>query len=150
MSSADKERWDKKYKNNVVPTKVVDVVKQYAKLASGKSALDIACGMGRNAKFLASEGFDVHALDISDVAIKSLEGIENIRAEEVDFDSYRLEENAYDLIVCTYYLNRELFPQIEKALKEDGLFIFQTFMHHPDNTKVPSNQIEVFYLKRVS
>ena len=54
MSSADKERWDKKYKNNVVPTKVVDVVKQYAKLASGKSALDIACGMGRNAKFLAS------------------------------------------------------------------------------------------------
>jgi SAM-dependent methyltransferase len=140
MSRADKERWDKKYKNNVVPRKVVDVVKQYAKLASGKSALDIACGMGRNAKFLASEGFEVHALDISDVAIKSLEGIENIRAEEVDFDTYTLEENAYDLIVCTYYLNRELFPQIEKALKEDGLFIFQTFMHHPDNTKVPSNR----------
>ena len=140
MSIEDKERWDKKYKNNLIPTKVVEVVEKYAKLATGKSALDIACGMGRNSKFLVSEGFNVHALDISDVAIKSLEGIENIRAEEVDFDSYTLKENAYDLIICTYYLNRDLFPQIEKALKDDGLFIFQTFMHHADNTKVPSNR----------
>jgi len=140
MSIEDKERWDKKYKYNPIPTKVVEVVEKYAKLATGKSVLDIACGMGRNSKFLASEGFDVHALDISDVAIKSLEGIENIRAEEVDFDTYTLKENAYDLIICTYYLNRELFPQIEKALKEDGLFIFQTFMHHSENTKVPSNR----------
>jgi len=140
MSIEDKERWDKKYKNNLIPTKVVEVVEKYAKLATGKSALDIACGMGRNSKFLVSEGFNVHALDISDVAIKSLDGIENIRAEEVDFDSYTLKENAYDLIICTYYLNRDLFPQIEKALKDDGLFIFQTFMHHADNTKVPSNR----------
>jgi len=140
MSREDKERWDKKYKNNLIPTKVVEVVEKYAKLATGKSALDIACGMGRNSKFLASEGFNVHALDISDVAIKSLENIENIRAEEVDFDSYTLKENTYDLIICTYYLNRDLFPQIEKALKEDGLFIFQTFMHNVDNTKVPSNR----------
>jgi 2-polyprenyl-3-methyl-5-hydroxy-6-metoxy-1,4-benzoquinol methylase len=140
MSIEDKERWDKKYKNNLIPTKVVEVVEKYVKLATGKSALDIACGMGRNSKFLASEGFNVHALDISDVAIKSLEGIENIRAEEVDFDSYTLKENAYDLIICTYYLNRELFPQIEKALKDDGLFIFETFVHHPDNTKAPSNK----------
>ena len=140
MSSEDKERWDKKYKNNMIPTKVVEVVEKYAKLATGKKALDIACGMGRNSKFLALAGFDVHALDISDVAIKSLEGIENIRAEEVDFDSYILKEKAYDLIICTYYLNRLLFPQIEKALKDDGIFIFQTFMHHTDNTKVPSNR----------
>jgi SAM-dependent methyltransferase len=118
----------------------VDVVKKYAKFATGKDALEIACGMGRNAKFLAQEGFEVDALDISPLAIESLQDIKNINAQEVDFDTYTLKENAYDLIVCTYYLNRRLFPQIEKALKEDGILIFETFMHHADNTKAPSNK----------
>jgi len=140
MSIEDKERWDKKYKSNIIPSKIVEVVENYAKLAIGKSALDIACGMGRNSKFLAESGFDVHALDISEVAIESLKDIENIRAEIVDFDSYSLKENSYDLIVCTYFLERKLFPQIEKALKEDGIFIFETFMHDAENTKVPSNK----------
>jgi 2-polyprenyl-3-methyl-5-hydroxy-6-metoxy-1,4-benzoquinol methylase len=56
MAREDKERWDKKYKNNPIPSKIVKVVEQYAQLATGKQALDIACGMGRNSKFLASNG----------------------------------------------------------------------------------------------
>ena len=140
MAIEDKVRWDKKYKNNPIPTKIVKVVASYAKLATGKQALDIACGMGRNSKFLAEQGFEVDALDISPIAIENLKNIQNIRAVEVDFDTYNLKENSYDLIVCTYFLKRSLFPQIEKALKEDGIFIFETFMHHPDNTKAPSNR----------
>jgi len=140
MSIEDKIRWDKKYKTQILPTKTVEVVKRYANLAKGKKALEIACGMGRNAKFLAQQGFEVEALDISPIAIKSLQNIPNIIAKEVDLDNYVLKENAYDLIVCTYFLKRELFPQIEKALKEDGIFIFETFMYHVDNTKVPSNK----------
>ena len=140
MSSEDKERWDKKYKNNTVPTKIVEVVERYAILATGNQALDIACGMGRNTWFLAKSGFEVDALDISPLALESLKDVPNVTTKEVDFDTYTLEENKYDLIVCTYFLNRALFPQIEKALKEDGIFIFQTFMHHPDNTKAPSNK----------
>jgi len=140
MSIEDKLRWDKKYQTQPLPTKTVEVVEKYAGLATGKQALEIACGMGRNAKFLAKQGFEVEALDISPVAIESLQNIPNIRAKEVDFDEHVLKENAYDLIVCTYFLKRELFPQIEKALKEDGIFIFETFMHHAENTKVPSNK----------
>jgi len=140
MSIEDKVRWDKKYKTQLLPTKTVEVVEKYARLATGKKVLEIACGMGRNAKFLAQQGFEVEALDISPIAIESLQNIPNITAKEVDFDEYVLKENAYDLIVCTYFLKRELFPQIEKALKEDGIFIFETFMHHEDNTKVPSNR----------
>ena len=140
MAQEDKERWNKKYQFNPIPTKIVDVVERYAQLATEKNTLDIACGMGRNAKFLASQGFEVDALDISSIAIESLQNIENINAKEVDFDTYILEENRYDLIVCTHFLKRELFPQILKALKEDGLFIFETFMHHPENSKAPSNR----------
>ncbi|CAA6800299.1 MAG: Tellurite resistance protein-related protein [uncultured Sulfurovum sp.] len=140
MSSADKKRWDEKYKNNPAPIKIVEVVKVYAKEASGTKALDIACGKGRNSRFLAQEGFEVDALDISEVAIESLEGVENIKAQMVDFDTYTLKENAYDLIVCTYFLERKLFPQITVALNEGGLLIFETFMHSDENTKVPSNR----------
>jgi 2-polyprenyl-3-methyl-5-hydroxy-6-metoxy-1,4-benzoquinol methylase len=140
MAREDRERWDKKYQNNPIPTKIVEIVERYAKLATGKKVLDIACGMGRNSKFLASNGFEVDALDISPIAIENLKNTKNIRAVEVDFDTYNLKENSYDLIVCTYFLKRSLFPQIEKALKEDGVFIFETFIHHPDNTKAPSNR----------
>lgn len=140
MSSEDKKRWDAKYSNNPAPINVLDVVKRYATLALGSKALDIACGKGRNSKFLAEQGFEVEALDISEVAINSLEGIENIDAQMVDFDSYTLKENAYDLIVCTYFLERKLFPQIKSALKKDGILIFETFMHHEENTKTPSNR----------
>jgi len=140
MSIEDKERWNKKYINNPIPTKVVEVVEKYAKLATGNKALDIASGMGRNSMFLVKEGFVVDALDISSIAIEKLQNIDNVNALEVDFDTYTLKKDSYDLIICTYYLNRKLFPQIENALKEDGIFIFETFMHHTENTKVPSNK----------
>lgn len=140
MSVKDKERWDDKYKHGSLPQNVIEVVQNYAKEANGNKALDIACGMGRNAKLLVKMDFEVHALDISEVAITSLKGIENIEVQAVDFDTYELKENAYDLIVCTYFLERKLFPQITKALKENGIVIIETFMHHEENTKVPSNR----------
>jgi SAM-dependent methyltransferase len=95
---------------------------------------------GTKFEIFSIKWFTVEALDISPVAIENLQNIDNILALEVDFDSYTLKENSYDLIVCTYFLKRSLFPQIEKALKEGGVFIFETFMHHADNTKAPSNR----------
>ena len=140
MSVEDKIRWDDKYKNALLPQNVIEVVKNYANEAKGNKALDIACGMGRNAKLLADMNFEVDALDISEVAIESLKDKKNINAQVVDFDTYVLHENTYDLIVCTYFLERQLFPQIHKALKEDGVFIMETFIHDEANTKVPSNK----------
>ncbi len=141
MSIEDKIRWDEKYKNNhPIPIEVPEVVEKFSSLATGDRALDIASGTGRNAKFLAKNGFMVDALDISPVGLSKLDGIDNITTYEVDLDNYKLKENFYDLIVCTYYLNRNLFPQIENALRDGGIFIFETFMHHEENTKVPSNK----------
>ena len=140
MSLEDKQRWDDKYRNVALPQNIIEVVNDYAKDAKGTLALDIACGMGRNAKLLAKMGFKVDALDIAEIAIESLMGIENINAKVVDFDEYSLKEDAYDLIVCTYFLERKLFPQIKKALKKEAVLIFETFMHHEKNAKVPSNR----------
>jgi len=142
MSQEDKTRWEKKYQAQFLPKGNVEIVEKYAHLAQGKVALDIACGMGRNSKVLAKMGFEVEALDISPTAIASLQNIEHITPKEVDFDSYRLKENQYDLVVCTYFLKRELFPQIIKAIKTGGVLIYETFTEDANNkfAKAPTKK----------
>ncbi|MCH9740573.1 MAG: methyltransferase domain-containing protein [Epsilonproteobacteria bacterium] len=140
MSKEDKQRWNKKYQDNPIPDEPIELVTKFAKLATGSKALDIACGMGRHSKFLASQRFEVDALDVSSVAIDSLQGLENINAKEVDFDHFTLAKNAYDLIVTTYFLHRPHFNQMREALREDGILIFETFIYHLDNERVPSNR----------
>lgn len=140
MAMEDKLKWDKRHIESPISTAPVTLVTENAALAPGKEALDIACGMGRHARFLASRGFHVDALDISSTAIESLQAVENISAKEVDFDTYELGKKKYDLIVCTYFLERRLFPQIIEALKESGILIYETFVYHPDNQMVPSKR----------
>ncbi len=139
MAQDDKERWNKRYQDKDAPQKPIKLVTEYVKFSTGKQALDIACGMGRHSKYLASLGFQVDALDISSLAIKKLQNLENIHAKEVDFDTYRLPKEKYDLIVCTYYLERKLFPQMISALKPNGIILLETFLHNTDNEKEPSN-----------
>jgi SAM-dependent methyltransferase len=139
MALADKTRWNEKYQDDKIPQVPLELISTYSKLATGREALDIACGMGRHSKYLAQEGFVVDALDISSVAIDNLQNIANINAKEVDFDSYVLEKDRYDLIVCTYFLQRKLFVQMIDALKPNGLILIETFLHHSDNERVPSN-----------
>jgi cyclopropane fatty-acyl-phospholipid synthase-like methyltransferase len=139
MAQEDKQRWDDKHSKNIMPQEPIALIKKYAHLAIGKQALDIACGNGRHSRYLVSLGFEVDALDISSVAIKQLQGIENIHAKEVDFDSYTLGKEKYDLIVITYFLERKLFSQMIAALKPRGIILMETFLHDEANERIPSN-----------
>ena len=139
MAQEDKQRWDEKHAKNSMPHEPIKLITEYAHLATGKMALDIACGNGRHSKYLASLGFEVDALDISSVAIAQLQDEKNIHAIEVDFDTYTLAKEKYDLIVCTYFLERRLFPQMIAALKPNGILLIETFVHHAQNERTPSN-----------
>lgn len=139
MAQKDKERWNEKYQDNKIPNRPIELIVKYSGLASGTQALDIACGMGRHSKYLASKGFNVDALDISDVAINSLKDEPRIHAREVDFDTYILQKNRYDLIVCTYFLERKLFPQMIEALKPKGIILYETLLYDDKNERKPSN-----------
>lgn len=139
MAIEDKARWNAKYQNNKIPNEPIKLVKKYAHLTTGNQALDIACGMGRHSQYLASLGFEVDALDISSVAILHLQNRPHIHAKEVDFDNYTLEKNRYDLIVCTYFLERKLFAQMIAALRTDGILLIETFVHDAKNERISSN-----------
>ncbi|MBN2825926.1 MAG: methyltransferase domain-containing protein [Campylobacterales bacterium] len=139
MALEDKFRWNKKYlSGHPIHDEPVDLVKYYYVLAHRGVALDIACGKGRHSKFLAQNDFMVDALDISEIALDSIANTDNINTRSVDLDEFEFSQDMYDLVVCTYYLNRQLFPAIIEAMRSEAILIYETFVDHPDNTKAPS------------
>ncbi len=70
-------------------------------------ALDLACGEGRNAVWLAEQGWTVNAVDFSDVAVDRGRAAAAERNTEVDFDvadvvTYEPEVRGFDLVAVFY------------------------------------------------
>lgn len=108
------------------------LVEHGALLGSGGRALDVACGDGRNALYLARLGFEVDALDISDVAIEALRTAAEERSlaihpRVVDLDRESPAAESYDVVVNFNYLQRDLFGALEQALRPGGWLVFETF-----------------------
>jgi SAM-dependent methyltransferase len=92
------------------------------------TALDLACGLGRHALWLASRNWRVSGVDISDVAIGKLNHAAlalnvNLDLFLGDAAEYRFEPTRFDVIALFYHLDRSLFPKIVSALNPGGLLI---------------------------
>jgi SAM-dependent methyltransferase len=132
----DQLKWNQKYEEDQLPDAPSSVVKRFFKLADGKKALDIAAGNGRNALFLADQGFAVDAVDISDTGLNLFAGKHaNVHSICADLDNFDIPPNRYDLIINIKYLSRRLFPYIREALNRGGILIFQTFLDLPNGDK---------------
>ena len=95
-------------------------------------ALDLAGGVGRHAIYLAERGWLVTLMDVSEVALKQArrraEHLDvHIFAEQTDLTEAQLPEDAFDLIVVFFYLERSLFHQIAAALRPGGMLIYKTY-----------------------
>jgi SAM-dependent methyltransferase len=119
-------------------------------------ALDIACGGGRNAVFLAELGFDVDALDISDVGIERVQRLAAerdlpITASRTDLAELRAFPRApYQVVIDFFYRERSLFGPIIDALAPRGLLFFQTFVGaRPDGAFGPRFGLEPGELRAV-
>ena len=89
-------------------------------------------GEGRNGVYLAAKGFNVLGLDISEKGLQKARQLAEsqnakIETQVVDLETHTLEKNAYDLIICTYYMQRDLFPQFMEALKPGGMALVETY-----------------------
>ena len=135
----DKVRWNKRHVEKPSRKSVEPIIEKYISEANIGNALDIACGIGRNTHYLAEKGFVVDAVDLSDYALRQVKNTPNINKIETDLDSYHLAIDRYDLIVNINYLNRDLLPQIKKALTQDGIVIFETFIVAHGDFIQPSN-----------
>lgn len=108
-------------------------LKKHLRLLPRGKALDLATGEGRNAVFLAGHGFDVEAVDISEVGLRKARRLARamgvkIRTVLADLDTYSIEKGHYDLIANFYFLRRRLIPKIKQGLKKGGKVIFETYI----------------------
>ncbi len=107
----DNQAWNERYRKSdpVLPSAHSEVLEEYAKgLIPGK-ALELAAGDGRNALYLASQGWSVTAVDFSEVALERGRSFADRLGLSVDWQladlvSYQPEMQAYDL-VCLFYLH---------------------------------------------
>ena len=135
MSLKDKEKWNAKYDSStcLAGREPSRWLMDHTNLLAGRGkALDIAMGEGRNTLFAASLGYEVLGIDISEIGVSRAETLARknkltIHTQIVDLDNYEIEENAYDLILCFYFLDRGLFEGIQKGLKPGGTLIYETF-----------------------
>ncbi len=123
----DRTRWNQKYLKKEYPTEVSPVVARFFELAPKGRALDIAAGNGRNALFLARQGYKVDAVDISDEGLKELSGRHaHVHPVCADLDLFRIPKERYQLIIDINFLDRRLVPAICEGLKPGGVLIFET------------------------
>ncbi len=129
MSQKDREKWDEKYRNDFGDTEPSKIVRDYIQLAPKGRALDLASGKGRNSLFLALQGFEVDAVDVSTVAVDAMKDLHpRLHARCEDLDTWDLPQQQYDLIVSIRFLDQRLFPRIIEALKPGGMLIFESFL----------------------
>lgn len=150
MPSSQSE-WDAKHSlaANEAAEAPAGILTELWPLLPAGAALDLACGRGRNALFLAEHGRHVTAVDWSGAALDILEerartlNLPVRRIQRMDdaktptragidllqtnLEAVALPANRYSVILCVRYLQRSLFPQISRALRPGGMLLFETY-----------------------
>ena len=130
--------WDRRYSQAPQPgaPEPALVLADNAHLLPARGrALDLACGLGNNALFLAARGLETHAWDISPVAIGRLREAAAARglavhAEVCDVSAPGAPwpvSSGFAVIAVSRFLDRALAPRLAEALSPGGLLFYQTF-----------------------
>ena len=116
-----KDYFPKKYNSNPVHSEVLEAMES---LSPGK-ALGLGCGQGRNALFLAQQGFEVTAVDQNELALEILQSIVEQEDLEMTVGLYDINSAAltqtYDLIVSTVvlmFLQADRIPAIIQNMQD--------------------------------
>ena len=137
--SAGAAGWDVRFRSgdhaDPTPDPFLVSTKEYlALLPKGASALDLACGGGRHAVWLAQQGFHTMAVDFSAEALELTRRLAEqhgvtVRCLQLDLESPALElgRQTYNLICGFFFLHRPLFPLLREALTPGGLIVYKTY-----------------------
>lgn len=145
MADADRLRWNDKYGRGDYdhrPNRHLIIATPWIQPeANGVPlALDLACGAGRNALYLAELGWRVHAWDLSDaglgllrVRLEAQAGTDrrlsvSLRQVDLEAPDFRVPAQAYDLVNVILFLHRPLLPKIAAAVKPGGLVFYHSYL----------------------
>ena len=132
MSGTDRQKWDKRYRAGAFaqrPHPSTLLNDWIERLPRGR-ALDLACGAGRNALFLAREGFKVTGIDISAMGLERAQANAHREGLEIDWLQRDLDEGL-DLVdkfqvICLFrYLNPSLIRRLPDLLVPGGVLLVE-------------------------
>ena len=164
---SDKERWNLKYEGTtyIYGKEPTAFLKEKLSLLKKGKALVLAMGEGRNAVYLAENGFDVTGVDISEVGIEKCEQLAEERGVVVhsivaDLTDYDMGKEKYDLITNFYFYDKSILTGVIESLRPGGIFIFETYSRdHPKHSKFgpknpdylvkPNELLEIFKSLRI-
>jgi tellurite methyltransferase len=138
--------WDERYRtrrDENAPGEPTPLLVETVRERTAGRALDLACGTGRNALWLAERGWHVTAVDGSQAAIQILSeharraGV-TIDASVGDLEAHELsiDPDSFDLVLMLYYLQRDLFEAAKAAVKPGGLLM--AIVHTTEGNEEPT------------
>jgi SAM-dependent methyltransferase len=157
------EQWDKRFdvERYLYGTEPVEFLRDNIdRLPKGK-ALCLAAGEGRNAVWLAGQGYDVTAMDASPIGLEKAVALATEKGVSIGTDvgdlqhGYDMGESEWDLITDFYYHNPAMIPAVMRALKPGGMFVLQNFSidqletnrfgpKNPDYLVKPNEMLKLF------
>ena len=171
-SDNERERWNQKYLEaaGAETWKVPDPF--LARAFSGYilplfphpgSALDLAGGAGRHAIWLAKQGWEVTLIDVSDAGVEQarqnagplashmhfvVDDLSHFKASQTRFEA------GFEVVMAFFYLEREIFSEIMKAVRPGGLLVYKTLtlaqLKLPGGPKDPAHLLEPGELLRLA
>ncbi|MBC6990801.1 class I SAM-dependent methyltransferase [Hymenobacter sp. BT491] len=102
------------------------------------TALDVGMGQGRNAIYLATQGWDVTGIDIADQAValaqeKAKQAHVTIHTALQSDADYDFGTNRWDLVAFIYAGGRRYVEKVRQSLRPGGIVVIEGF--HRDATQ---------------
>lgn len=115
------------------------VVRWAGLIRPGGEVLDLACGAGRHARYLASLGFEVCAVDRDAGLFPNPPAGVRLQAADLEAGPWPFAARRFDAIVVTNYLHRPLLPLLAASLEPGGVLVYETFARGNERFGKPSN-----------
>lgn len=152
MSDADRQRWNDRYRDGAYAERthpaewLVHCLSVLAPVTEKPlTCVDMACGAGRNALYLAELGHEVHAVDIAGKALERGRRIADDRQVDVHWVEHDLDHGLpeglprAELILMIRYLDPGLIPACARQLKVGGCLLVEVHMQSDREVAGPRN-----------
>jgi SAM-dependent methyltransferase len=150
----ERSLWNERYRNGILPLTQPNpfLADAYARFIEPRfpdeglgskphTALDLAGGAGRHALWLAQRGWQVSLMDISGEGLALARKNAAHLSPPIDFLQADLREYRvscqYDLVLVFYYLERSIFPELEKSLRPGGVLLYKTYVRDENDPSRP-------------
>lgn len=139
--------------NVTKPTPIVKRVGERLDPSTRRMILDVGCGLGKNALYLAGLGHAVFGIDSDEKNIDQATassrqlGLTNCHFEAADVRRKPLSDVKFDIVICTDVLNYmpktdsiAVLTAMQRATKQGGLNVVSGYLVKPETVRNPRNR----------